>query len=74
MSNDKSLESSSLRSLRLWPGVVIVTAQWLARFGLPVVRTGALAASWRAAAGLALVVWWLFFSRAAGSIASAPSC
>ena len=25
------------KPLRLWPGVAIVAAQWLARFGLPVV-------------------------------------
>jgi outer membrane protein assembly factor BamB len=59
----KSIES---RGLRLWPGVVIVILQFLVRFGLPLVGTeftpyGVLAGL---AGGLAIVVWWLFFSRA----------
>src|SRR4029453_11336719 len=55
-------------SLRLWPGVVIVLLQWLARFGLPLVNPGF--TMYAVMAGLigwlALMVWWLFFSRAEG--------
>jgi outer membrane protein assembly factor BamB len=59
--------ASSSRSLRLWPGVAIVTVQWLARFGLPVVAPDAtMFAVMGGLAGFpALVIWWLFFSRAA---------
>ena len=53
-------------SLRLWPGVAIVLIQWAARFGLPVLGPDlviyAVAAGF--AGALALVAWWLFFSRA----------
>ena len=52
--------------LRLWPGVAIVLIQWAARFGLPVLGPDlviyAVAAGF--AGALALVAWWLFFSRA----------
>jgi outer membrane protein assembly factor BamB len=54
-------------ALRLWPGVVIVVLQWAARFGLPILSPdltvyGVMAGL---AGGLAVLVWWLFFSRAA---------
>jgi outer membrane protein assembly factor BamB len=53
-------------ALRLWPGVVIVALQWLARFGLPVVMVdGAMYGVIAGFAGFfAIIVWWLFFSRA----------
>ena len=54
------------KPLRLWPGVVIVILQWVLRFGVPVVvpeaaMYGVLAGL---AGGLAIVLWWLFLSRA----------
>jgi outer membrane protein assembly factor BamB len=54
------------KPLRLWPGVVIVLLQWLGRFGIPAffpdfAAYGVLSAFIGA---LALLVWWLFFSRA----------
>lgn len=53
--------------LRLWPGVLIVALQWLSRFGLPVVAPDAVpyAMIGGLAGGLFLIIWWLFFSRAA---------
>ena len=53
--------------LRLWPGVAIVLLQWFGRFGLPAIDQdlafyGVFAGI---GGGLALVIWWLFFSRAA---------
>src|SRR5262245_14469941 len=58
---------ASQMPLRLWPGIVIVLLQWGARFGLPILDPdltvyGVMAGL---AGGLALLVWWLFFSRAA---------
>jgi len=56
----------SQKPLRLWPGVVAVTLQWLLRYGLPVVWPGSLEYSVLGALlGLPVIVlWWLFFSRA----------
>ncbi len=52
--------------LRLWPGVVLVVLQWLARFGVPLVLPEAMPYGVIGAlfCGLALVAWWVFFSRA----------
>ena len=64
---------------RVWPGVVAVALQWLSWFVLPIfvpeaVMYGMLAG---VLAGLVIVVWWLFFSRApwserVGAIALMP--
>lgn len=53
------------RALRLWPGVVAVTLQWLLRFGLPFVAPDAafFAVIGGIVGGLAVLVWWMFFSR-----------
>ena len=61
------LSPSSSKSLRLWPGVAIVTVQWLVRFGLPVISPDLTmyAVVGGFAGAFALMVWWLFFSRAA---------
>src|SRR5712691_2760166 len=54
------------KPLRLWPGVVAVVLQWLLWFVVPRVAPEALmfAMLGGLACGLAIVVWWLFFSRA----------
>src|SRR5580704_5826732 len=62
--------STDTRPLRLWPGVVLVTLQWLLRFVVPVVVPGALLYGLLGGVvggGLAIVLWWVFFSRAAWS-------
>jgi outer membrane protein assembly factor BamB len=52
--------------LRLWPGVAAVVLQWLIRFGVPAVvpETLAVAVIGGLAGGLAVLVWWVFLSRA----------
>ena len=66
MTNDQTDEPRAQKPLRLWPGVVIVLLQWLARFGVPMVAPEALAFGALAGlfGGVAIVVWWAFFSRA----------
>lgn len=59
-------EPISQKPLRLWPGVVIVVLQWLGRFVLPIVAPKAFVFGvlGGVVGGLAIVVWWVFFSRA----------
>jgi outer membrane protein assembly factor BamB len=59
-------EPTHRKPLRLWPGVVLVTLQWLISFGLPVVAPDAASIAMLSmfAGWLAIVVWWVFFSRA----------
>jgi outer membrane protein assembly factor BamB len=59
-------EPISRRPLRLWPGVAIVVLQWLGRFVLPIVVPKAFVYGvlGGVVGGLAVVVWWVFFSRA----------
>ncbi len=54
------------KPLRLWPGVLIVVLQWLGRFVVPIVVPQALpfGVIGGLLGGLAIVVWWVFFSRA----------
>jgi outer membrane protein assembly factor BamB len=55
------------KPLRLWPGVLAVVLQWLARFVLPALLPEAAVYGILGGVfggGLAVVVWWLFFSRA----------
>jgi len=63
-----SNKETQQKPLRLWPGVVIVILQWLIRFVLPrfVTDPNALmiAVFGGILGGLAIVVWWAFFSRA----------
>ena len=57
------------RPLRLWPGVTIVAAIWLARFAAPLVGIGAateflVRVLGGFAGALAVLIWWVGFSRA----------
>lgn len=60
---DRSTRESSLR---LWPGIAIVVVQWVARFVVPafVPEAGLVGAMAGFLGGVAIVVWWLFLSRA----------
>ena len=64
---------NSRNPLRLWPGVTIVALQWLVTFGVPLVARdaevfslpiGLIAVIAGVLGGLAIVMWWVFFSRA----------
>src|SRR5690348_12454941 len=62
--------STSPRRLRLWPGVVFVILQWLLRFVVPVVVPSALfygVIGGIFGGALGILLWWVFFSRAAWS-------
>ena len=65
--------TSSERRLRLWPGVAIVLLQWLIRFAIPLIAPDAsifdvpldvVAMLAGVLGGFAVLLWWLFFSRA----------
>ncbi len=60
------MNTTARKQLRLWPGVVIVIVQWLVRFVLPRVAPEDLksAVIGSMICGLAIILWWLFFSRA----------
>ena len=66
MTITKTDEPTPRKPLRLWPGVVIVILQWLVRFVLPVVSPDAMLFGLIGGmvGGLAVVAWWVFFSRA----------
>lgn len=63
-----SSDQVSGKSIRLLPGVVIVVLQWLIRFGMPAIlpddRTLQIGVLGGILGGIALMVWWGFFSRA----------
>ncbi|MGH7493678.1 MAG: PQQ-binding-like beta-propeller repeat protein [bacterium] len=59
-------EPTQQKSLRLWPGVVAAVLLCLVRFGLPVVKPEATGSAilWGLAGVLAILLWWVFLSRA----------
>jgi outer membrane protein assembly factor BamB len=66
MTGGHPVEPNRPSQIRLWPGVVIVALQWLARFVVPVLVPAAAVFGIMAGVfgGLAVVGWWMFFSRA----------
>jgi outer membrane protein assembly factor BamB len=67
MTTTQTDEPAEQKPLRLWPGVLAVVLQWLAGFVLPIVVPEAKLYGMLAGffgGGLAVVLWWLFFSRA----------
>ena len=69
MTTAQTDERTPRKPLRLWPGVVAVALQWLARFGIKAVVPGfkgfALSAQGGLIGAVAVVLWWAFLSRAA---------
>src|SRR5712691_4303411 len=59
-------EPAARKPLRLWPGMVAVVLQWLVWFVVPIFAPEAtmFAMIGGVVCGLAVVLWWLFFSRA----------
>jgi outer membrane protein assembly factor BamB len=57
--------STAQKPVRVWPGVVIVGLQWLVMFALPVVvpEVSSVGMIGGVVGGLAVAVWWMFFSR-----------
>ncbi len=71
MISDKQAKSGDLKtekSLRLLPGIIIIIIQSLVRFALPAIIPSdealMIAVFGGVVGGLAVVVWWLFFSHA----------
>ena len=67
MANAQTDEPTRQKPLRLWPGVVIVVLMWLARFVVPYFAPDATIYGVMGGVfggGLAIIVWWVFFSRA----------
>jgi len=67
MTTAQTEEPTRRKPLRLWPGVVLVILQWLLRFVVPVVVPDALLYALIGGifgGGLAIVLWWVFLSRA----------
>lgn len=67
MTSPQTDEPAPRKPLRLWPGVVAVVLQSLAWFVVPVVAPDAFlfAVLGGLLGGLVIIVWWVFFSRAA---------
>jgi len=66
MASSPIAEPARRESLRVWPAVAIVVVQWLGRFVVPVFVPEAMVYGVMGGVlgGLALLVWWVFFSRA----------
>ncbi|HVR10122.1 MAG TPA: hypothetical protein VMW75_18900, partial [Thermoanaerobaculia bacterium] len=66
MSDPQTAAPSARQPLRLWPGVVAAVLLCVLRFVIPLFLPGATAIGMLGAlaGALAILVWWLFFSRA----------
>ncbi|HMG33198.1 MAG TPA: PQQ-binding-like beta-propeller repeat protein [Blastocatellia bacterium] len=69
MTDNQTGEATPRKLLRLWPGVLGAVLLLTARFGVPALIPEAMAFGMLGAIviGLAILLWWLLFSRAAWS-------
>ena len=65
MTTTQTDEPTPRKPLRVWPGVVLVVVQWLAWLVVPFFRPDYIlfAMSVTALCALAIILWWLIFSR-----------
>jgi outer membrane protein assembly factor BamB len=60
--------SAHQSQLRLWPGIIIVMIQWTLRFGIPIIVPNDIITQLGVFGGLlggvAVIIWWAFFSKA----------
>ncbi len=58
--------SETHKPIRVWPGILIVVLQWAIWFGTPVFIPGTfiIGVAGGVIGGLAILLWWIFFSRA----------
>ena len=63
--NNAADQSLGSQPLRLWPGIVLLVFQWVARFIVPAFAPETLYFGVMAgvACGLAIALWWAFLSR-----------
>lgn len=66
MSTIETALATPRKPIRVWPGVIAVTLQWLGWFVVPTIFPQAPIVALLAGVigGLVILVWWLFFSRA----------
>src|SRR5258705_13068530 len=66
MTTTQTDASTPRKPLRLWPGVVLVILQWFGWFVVPIFLPDTRLYGFLGGVlcGLAIVVWWMFFSRA----------
>ena len=62
----KDSDPAARKPIRLWPGIVAGLLLLLAKFGVPIVAPGALeiGSFGGLVCAVAVIVWWVFFSRA----------
>ena len=66
MTPEQTAPPTLRKPLRLWPGMILVALQWLAWFIVPTLfpRAAPIGLLVGVLCALAIILWWLFFSRA----------
>lgn len=64
--NPENNDSTPKKSINLIPGIIIVVLQWFIKFVLPTIfpSTATISVLGGLVGGLAVIIWWVFFSRA----------